>query len=246
MEQDVDIDAAVEWTMFGVFWTNGQICSSTSRLLVHKDVAERVLTRLVEVVKTIHVGDPFSDANPSMGPLVSAGQYSRVMDFVKSGIAEGARLLVGGKKPDGKSKGFFLEPTVFVDVKPHMRIWKEEIFGPVLSVMTFEDEAEALRLANDSSFGLGAAILSGNQERCDRFVRAFKSGIVWVNCSQVLFTVSPLKIQPCFCNAPWGGVKKSGIGRDLGEFGLSSFLEVKQVTTYRSSDPWGWFIKGKL
>jgi len=118
-----------------------------------------------------------------------------------------------------------------------MTIWREEIFGPVLSVMTFKTEEEALRLANNTTYGLGAAIMSADKERCDRFVKGFRAGIVWVNCS-----------QPCFVQCPWGGVKQSGIGRELGTWGLDNYLEVKQVTQYVVPEPgkWGWFIKSKI
>eukprot|EP01094_Clydonella_sp_ATCC50884_P019491 TRINITY_DN381_c0_g2_i1.p1 TRINITY_DN381_c0_g2~~TRINITY_DN381_c0_g2_i1.p1 ORF type:complete len:117 (+),score=23.32 TRINITY_DN381_c0_g2_i1:403-753(+) len=116
-----------------------------------------------------------------------------------------------------------------------MDIWTQEIFGPVLSARTFKTEAEAIRLANDSEYGLGAAVLSDSKERRDRVARKFRSGIVWVQCS-----------QPCFCQAPWGGMKRSGIGRDLGQYGLDRFLEVKQVTEYVSANPWGWFIPSKM
>jgi len=118
-----------------------------------------------------------------------------------------------------------------------MTIWKEEIFGPVLSVMTFKTEEEAIYLANNTIFGLGAAIMSKNKERCERFVKAFRAGIVWINCS-----------QPCFFQAPWGGMKRSGIGRELGRWGLENYLEVKQVTSYQIEKPgqWGWFIKSKF
>ncbi len=120
--------------MCGVFWANGQICSSTSRLLVQDTVAEKILSRLAEETKKIYVGDPFTEKDPSMGPLVSKGQYERVMRFVETGKKEGATVLVGGKRPDHQKVGYFLEPTIFTSVKPHMTIWNEEIFGPVLSV----------------------------------------------------------------------------------------------------------------
>jgi betaine-aldehyde dehydrogenase len=234
---DVDIVEAVEWIMFGVFWTNGQICSSTSRLLIHEKIAPAVLKRLAEEASKIYVGDPFSEKDPSMGPLVNEAQYKRVMEFVRIGQQEGATLLCGGKRPSHAQAGYFLEPTVFVNVKPNMTIWKDEIFGPVLSVMTFKTEEEALHLANDTSYGLGAGVMSQNKERCDRFAKAFRAGIVWVNCS-----------QPCFVQAPWGGFKRSGVGRELGRWGLENYLEVKQVTSYQVQKPgqWGWYVKSKM
>jgi len=234
---DVDIVEAVEWIMFGVFWTNGQICSSTSRLLIHEKIAPAVFKRLSEEVAKIYVGDPFTEKDPSMGPLVNDVQYKRVLEYIRIGKEQGATLLCGGKRPSHVKDGYFVEPTVFINVKPNMTIWKEEIFGPVLSAMTFKTEEEAIHLANDTIYGLGAGIMSKNEARCERFVKSFRAGIVWVNCS-----------QPCFCQAPWGGMKRSGNGRELGRWGLENYLEVKQVTSYQVQKPgqWGWFIKSKM
>jgi len=230
--EDVDVPVAVEWIMFGAFWTNGQICSSTSRVLIDHRIAPAVLERLREEVAKIHVGDPYSDKDPSMGPLVSKSQYDKVLRYIDSGVAQGARILTGGGRPVDRDVGYYVCPTVFVDVSPAMQIWREEIFGPVVCVSTFTSEADAMRQANDTDFGLAAAVLSKDSARCRRVARAFRAGIVWVNCS-----------QPCFAQAPWGGVKKSGLGRDLGKHGLDAFLEVKQITEYRSDKPWGWYIK---
>eukprot|EP00027_Filamoeba_sp_ATCC50430_P003947 CAMPEP_0168557106 /NCGR_PEP_ID=MMETSP0413-20121227/9240_1 /TAXON_ID=136452 /ORGANISM="Filamoeba nolandi, Strain NC-AS-23-1" /LENGTH=509 /DNA_ID=CAMNT_0008588099 /DNA_START=54 /DNA_END=1583 /DNA_ORIENTATION=- len=234
---DVDLTEAVEWTMFGCFWTNGQICSATSRLLIHEKIAKTFLEKLAQEAKKITVGDPFIENDPSMGPLVSEAQWKKVLGYVEKGKKEGATLLTGGKRPDNLKTGYFLEPTVFVNVNENMSIWKEEIFGPVLSVMTFKTEEEAIRLANNTSYGLAAGVMSKDQSRCDRLAKQFRSGIVWINCS-----------QPCFVQCPWGGMKQSGIGRELGPWGLDSYLEVKQVTSYvvQESGKWGWFIKSKL
>lgn len=123
-----------------------------------------------------------------------------------------------------------MAPTIFTDVPTDARIWREEIFGPVLAVRTFDDEAEALSIANDSEFGLAGAVITKDPARAERVARALEAGVVWVNCS-----------QPTFAEVPWGGVKQSGIGRELGVWGINSFLEVKQVTERRSAEPWGWF-----
>lgn len=172
------------------------------------------------------------------------------MRYIELGKKEGATLLCGGKRPAGLTKGYFVEPTVFTNVKEYMTIWKEEIFGPVLSVtsmhwlffdsiqvMTFKTEEEAIRLANNTEYGLAAAVMSKDRARCDRLAKAFRAGIVWINCS-----------QPCFCQNPWGGFKRSGIGRDLGKWGLEGYLEVKQITSYEVKNPgeWGWYIKSKM
>lgn len=226
---DAEIDKVVEWIMFGCFWTNGQICSSTSRLLLEASVADRVLQRLKGHAERLRILDPLNPES-QMGPVVNKLQYEKVLRYIDQGKRQGASLLTGGKRPEGFASGYYLQPTVFVNVRPDMAIWREEIFGPVLSVMTFETEEQALSLANDSDYGLAAAIISKDAERNARFSRRFRSGIVWINCS-----------QPCFCHAPWGGVKLSGIGRDLGTFGLEKYLEVKQVTSYNTSDAWGWY-----
>jgi betaine-aldehyde dehydrogenase len=125
-----------------------------------------------------------------------------------------------------------MEPVVFADVPADAYIWNEEIFGPVVCVRAFDDEVEAVRSANDSRFGLAAAVMSRDLARCERVARALRAGIVWINCS-----------QPTFTEAPWGGYKQSGIGRELGEWGLNNYLETKQITRYDSDKPWGWYIK---
>ncbi|CAN1179818.1 Aminoaldehyde dehydrogenase ALDH10A8, chloroplastic [Linum perenne] len=227
--EDVDLDKAAEWTAFGCFWTNGQICSATSRLLVHESIATEFLDRLVKWVKNIKISDPFEEGC-RLGPVVSAGQYEKVMKFISTAKSEGATILTGGDRPKHLKKGFFIEPTIITDVTTSMEIWKEEVFGPVLCVKTFSTEDEAIDLANDTRYGLAAAVISNDEERCDRVSKAFRSGIVWVNCS-----------QPCFCQAPWGGLKRSGFGRENGEWGMDSYLSVKQVTKYISNDPWGWY-----
>jgi betaine-aldehyde dehydrogenase len=250
---DVDIDTAVEWLMFGIFWTNGQICVATSRAIIHSSILPAVLAKLKEQTSKIHVGDPFCEQNPSMGPLVNRDQHAKVMAYIEGAKAQGATLVCGGKRPDSCPKGFYVEPTVFI-ANTSMTIWKEEIFGPVLSIVTFETEAEAIALANASDFGLAAAVLSSDVGVQQRVAKAMRCGIMWINCS-----------QPAFCCVPWGGLKKSGacgvprvcecepadgldagIGRDLGEEGFKAYLETKQVVTYLSSEPWGWFNKSKL
>lgn len=227
--EDAEVDKAVEWAMFGCFWTNGQICSSTSRLLVHESIAPAFCAQLKRRAESIKVCDPLVE-DCRLGPLVSEAQYQKVLAFVESGKAEGALLLTGGRRPPRLPRGYFLEPTVFTDVTPSMRIWNEEIFGPVLSVATFSSEAEAVARANDTRYGLGAAVIGADVARCARVAAALEAGIVWVNCS-----------QPCFCQAPWGGTKDSGFGRELGPFGLEAFLSVKQVTTYVSEKKWDWY-----
>ncbi|XP_071731655.1 aminoaldehyde dehydrogenase 2, peroxisomal-like [Rutidosis leptorrhynchoides] len=226
---DVDIDKAVEWTLFGCFWTNGQICSATSRLIVHESIAKKFLDKLVKWAKNIKISDPLEEGC-RLGPVVSAGQYEKVLKFVETAKSEGATILSGGQRPQHLKSGFYIEPAIISDVTTSMQIWKDEVFGPVLCVKTFSTEEEAIELANDTQYGLGAAVISKDLDRCDRVTKAFEAGIVWVNCS-----------QPCFSQAPWGGKKRSGFGRELGEWGLDNYLSVKQVTRYISNDPWGWY-----
>ncbi|KAH9775986.1 Betaine aldehyde dehydrogenase 1 [Citrus sinensis] len=227
--EDVDLDKAVEWTIFGCFWTNGQICSATSRLLVHESIAAEFLERMVKWIKNIKISDPLEEGC-RLGPVVSRGQYEKVLKFISNAKSEGATILCGGARPEHLKKGFFVEPTVITDIATSMQIWREEVFGPVLCVKAFSTEDEAIELANDTRYGLGAAVISKDLERCDRVSKAFQAGIVWINCS-----------QPCFSQAPWGGKKHSGFGRELGEWGLDNYLSVKQVTQYVSDEPWGWY-----
>ncbi|RQR55161.1 aldehyde dehydrogenase family protein [Burkholderia sp. Bp9126] len=228
---DSDLDAAVEWIMFGIFWNQGEVCSATSRVLVERSLYAPLLARLDQETRRITIGDGLRDG-VLLGPLVSRGQYDKVRDAVARGKAEGARLVTGGERPAHLDKGYFLEPAVFADVPEDSWIWREEIFGPVVCVRPFDDEADAVRAANDSRFGLAAAVMSSDLARCERVARALRAGIVWINCS-----------QPTFTEAPWGGYKQSGIGRELGEWGLNNYLEIKQITRYDSDAPWGWYIR---
>jgi betaine-aldehyde dehydrogenase len=152
--------------------------------------------------------------------------------MVDAARAEGIEILVGGATPPGSGKGYFFEPTILVDVPTDSTIWREEVFGPVVCVRSFTDEQEAIRLANDTRYGLAAAIMSKDLPRCERVAAALRAGIVWINCS-----------QPTFTELPWGGYKKSGIGRELGRWGLSGYLETKQITRFVGDEPWGWYIK---
>jgi betaine-aldehyde dehydrogenase len=228
---DADLEQVVEWVMFGIFWNQGQVCSATSRLIAERPIAGRLLDRLAEEAAKISIGNGL-DEGTLLGPLVSRSQYEKVLGYIESGKKE-ARLVCGGGRPPGFNAGYYVEPTIFADVPPTARIWNEEIFGPVLSVATFDAEDEALALANTSEFGLAAAVMTQDLDRAARVADRLEAGVVWINCS-----------QPNFLEPPWGGMKKSGIGRELGTWGLMNYLEPKQITAYQSRDPWGWYLKG--
>ncbi|WP_173933855.1 aldehyde dehydrogenase family protein [Chelativorans sp. Marseille-P2723] len=228
---DADIEQAVEWIMFGIFWNQGQVCSATSRVLIEAPIYDRVMARLCQAAKEIRIGNGLDDG-VLLGPLVSRGQYDKVVAAIEAAVKAGARIAIGGKRPEGLDKGYYLEPTILTEVPLDSAAWREEIFGPVLCVRPFETEAEAIELANDSRFGLAAAVMSQDEARAERVAAAFRAGIVWINCS-----------QPTFTEAPWGGYKTSGIGRELGRWGLENYLEVKQITRYASKKRWGWYLK---
>ncbi len=227
---DSNLDEAVEWIMFGVFWNQGEVCSSTSRVLVEEDIYEELLARLKEETKKITIGDGMGDG-VLLGPVVNEAQYKKVLGYISKGIEDGARLIAGGDQKI-RDTGYFIAPTIFADVDETSTIWREEIFGPVVCIKPFKEESEAIRMANDSEFGLAAAVMSKDDARCERVARAFRAGIVWINCS-----------QPTFVEAPWGGYKKSGIGRELGRWGLNNYLETKQITRFDGNKPWGWYLK---
>lgn len=229
---DSDIEKAVEWIMFGIFWNQGQVCSATSRVLVERPLYAPLLARLVEEAQKITIGDGLTPGT-LLGPLVNKGQYEDVLRHIARAVEQGASVATGGKRPAGRDTGFYLEPTVLTDMALDSDAWVEEIFGPVVCIRPFDTEDEAVRLANDSRFGLAAAVMSADDARCERVAAAFRAGIVWINCS-----------QPTFTEAPWGGYKQSGIGRELGRWGLDNYLETKQITRLVSDQPWGWYLKG--
>ncbi|WP_457790759.1 aldehyde dehydrogenase family protein [Pseudomonas sp. PL-6] len=228
---DSDIEAAVEWIMFGIFWNQGQVCSATSRVLVQRELYAPLIERLKQEAEKVRIGNGMEEG-VLLGPLVNKSQYDKVREAIVRGREEGAKLVYGGERPAGFAKGFYLQPTIFADVPEDSWIWNEEIFGPVVCIRPFDDEAEALRSANNSRFGLAAAVMSKDLPRAERVARKLRAGIVWINCS-----------QPTFTEAPWGGYKQSGIGRELGEWGLNNYLETKQITRYDSEQPWAWYIK---
>jgi betaine-aldehyde dehydrogenase len=227
---DSDVEKAVEWIMFGIFWNQGQVCSATSRVLVEAPLYERLLARLVEEAGKIKIGDGLAE-DTLLGPLVNQGQFDRVLGSIDRARAAGTTIACGGRA-EAINKGYFVAPTILDGPALDSEAWTEEIFGPVLCIRAFDTEEEAVRLANDSRFGLAAAVMSADDERAERVAKAFRAGIVWINCS-----------QPTFNEAPWGGYKQSGIGRELGRWGLANYLETKQITKFVTDEPWGWYLK---
>ena len=228
---DSDIEKAVEWIMFGIFWDQGQVCSAP-RVFWSKPVSTMPSFRaLCEEAAKIKIGNGMEDGT-LLGPIVSKGQYDKIVSAIDRARIDGATVSYGGARPTGLNSGYFLEPTVLTDMSEDSYVWKEEIFGPVVCVKPFKDEDDAIRMANDSRFGLAAAVMSKDVIRAERVAEAFRAGIVWVNCS-----------QPTFVEAPWGGYKQSGIGRELGHWGLSNYLETKQITRFNGNEPWGWYIR---
>ncbi|GAA6056126.1 hypothetical protein JCM3770_006007 [Rhodotorula araucariae] len=213
--EDADLDEAASWGSFGLFFNAGQCCAAGSRIFVQESVYNAFLEKLTANVKALKFGDSFA-ADTFAGPLTSKQQYDRVTAHIKSGKDEGATVHLGGNRIG--SEGFFIEPTVFTDVEPNMRIAQEEIFGPVLVVQRFKDEEELIAKANDSIYGLAAAVFSKDISRCFRVAHALQAGTVWVNCYNVL------SLQ-----VPYGGWKQSGFGKELSTDAISNYTAVKAI-----------------
>ncbi len=228
---DFDVDQAVNYAAFGTFIGAGQTCICSSRHLVQRTIYKEFVEKLAAKAKGIRVGDPFAKTT-QMGPVVSARQRQRVLDFVEIGLAEGAWLVAGGGVPEHlkDSGGFYVEPTVFADVTPEMRIAREEVFGPFTVILPFDTEEEALRIANDSQYGLAAAVRTNNVARALRFAEDLEAGIIWINDHHRVDAASP-----------WGGVKDSGIGREFGQEAFDHYFYTKAVMVNKSSDRFDWF-----
>ncbi|MBL4954496.1 aldehyde dehydrogenase family protein [Neobacillus sp. YIM B02564] len=228
---DADFEVAVDYALFGIFSGAGQVCSAGSRILVEESIYDKFVARFVERAKKIKVG-PGNDPATEMGPLVSAQHLEKVLHYIELGKQEGATVACGGNRivKSGLEKGYFVEPTVFVDVKQDMRIVQEEIFGPVCVIQKFKDEAEAIKLANGTVYGLAGGVFSNDGAKALRVIKSLRAGITWIN-----------SYHPTYNEAPWGGYKQSGIGRSLGTFGLEEFQEIKQININLQVEPVGWF-----
>jgi aldehyde dehydrogenase (NAD+) len=218
---DADVKEAVKACFWGIFGNKGEVCNAGSRVLVHEKMYEEFVGALVDRAKRMVVGDPL-DPRTEMGAQVSAQQLKTILGYVDAGREQGAKLLIGGARDDAgaKAKGNFMQPTVFGDVQPQMKIAQEEIFGPVLSCIRVPDESAAIEVANGTMYGLAAAIWTKDVAKAHAIAKRIKSGVVWINCFNEFDDA-----------APFGGYKQSGWGRDLSPHALDGYLNVKAVWT---------------
>ncbi|HKZ00619.1 MAG TPA: betaine-aldehyde dehydrogenase [Pyrinomonadaceae bacterium] len=231
---DADLEQAVNGAMMGIFFNQGQVCCAGSRLFVEEGVKDEFLTKLKEKSQKIVVGDP-ADKSTQMGPQVSQEQLERIKSYVTIGREEGAGVYCGGETPklDGAlQQGYFFQPTILTEVKNQMRVAQEEIFGPVVSVLTFKDEDDLIKQANETIYGLSAGIWTRDITRAHRFAREIKAGVVWINTFNMFNAASP-----------FGGYKQSGYGREMGKHALELYTQVKSVWVDLSGKPIGWFGK---
>ncbi len=212
---DADIDMSVDGAVYAAFYHQGQCCEGGTRLLVQEKIYDEFIEKLKNKISLMKTGDPM-DKTSDCGPVVNKKQFDSVMNYIKIGKEEGAEILTGGKGTD--TTGFYIEPTVFINVNNKMRIAQEEIFGPVLVVIKFSDDDEAVSIANDSIFGLGGAVWSGDDERAMKIAKRLRTGTVWINEYHLLSD-----------RAPFGGYKQSGIGREFGPEGIKEYTEAKHI-----------------
>lgn len=227
---DADFEGAVEWAMIGIFFNQGEVCSAGSRIIIEESIKDKFVQRLKERAEAITIGNPLD--NPDMGPLVSEDHMNKVLNYIEIGKKEGATLVCGGYRyTEGEcAKGYYVKPTIFDNCTSDMTIVKEEIFGPVVTIQTFKTEEEAIRLANDTIYGLAGAVFTSDVSRALRVIKEIRAGITWINC-----------YNPTFNEAPWGGYKMSGIGRELGVHGLEEYQEIKQININLTPGTVGWY-----
>ena len=218
---DADLELAIPGILLGVFFHSGQVCEASTRVLVHESIYDVVVEQLAETSKKIRLGNPLNPAT-GMGPVISESQMGKVLGYIQSGIDEGARLVCGGKRATGTEvdNGYFIEPTIFADVTNDMKIAREEIFGPVLAVIKYSSEEEAIEIANDTIYGLSGGVWSRDVNKANEIATKIKAGTIWINDWHVFRN-----------DAPFGGYKQSGIGRELGMQVFNEYTELKNITT---------------
>lgn len=226
---DADFETAVDMALTAVFLHSGQVCSAGARLLVEDSLHDRFVDEVVRRASAIRLGGPF-DEQAQTGPLISAAHLAKVEAYVAGGLAEGAVLRCGGARPEGLDQGFYYLPTVLDDCVASMSVVQEESFGPVLTVERFADEDEAVRLANDTIYGLAGAVWTRDEAKAARMASRLRLGTVWIN-----------DYHPYVPQAEWGGFKQSGTGRELGPAGLAEYREPKHIWRNTSPAPQGWF-----
>ncbi|KPC69280.1 aldehyde dehydrogenase family protein [Laceyella sacchari] len=224
---DADLEAAVNGAVFGIYYNTGQSCEARSRLLIHEDIYDAFIERFIEKTKQLRLGDPFSEET-HVGAVISQAQWDTIHSYVQAAEAEGARVLCGGKRPEGKEfeRGHWYLPTLIGDVTNDMRVAQEEIFGPVVVAIKFKDEQEAIRLANDTVYGLAAAVWTRDHALAHRVTGQLKAGVIMVN--------NPFSTFP---GLPFGGYKQSGFGRELALESLDLYMETKSVLSYVGPKP---------
>jgi aldehyde dehydrogenase (NAD+) len=212
---DADIEQAVNWAAFGIFWNHGQTCTAGSRIYVQEGIYDEFFKLFMEKTRSLKIGDPFAP-DTFQGPQVSEIQFNRIMSYIESGKAAGAKVEIGGERHG--TEGYFIKPTIFTNVDPSMKIVQEEIFGPVCVVIKFKDEEDVIKQANDTFYGLAAAIFTQNLNRAINTAHRLKAGTAWINC-----------VNSFNSNVPFGGFKQSGIGRECGDYALTNYTAVKAV-----------------
>ena len=228
---DADPDVALEFAMFAIFAGQGEVCSAGSRLILERKIADAFLPRLAAASRKIVVGDGLAPET-EMGPMITQAHMERVLGYIEVGTAEGAQLICGGHRMSEPAliRGNFIAPTIFANTRPDMRIVREEIFGPVQCVQLFDTEEEAVSLANDTPYGLAGGVFTSDGAKGLRVLRSLRAGVTWLN-----------SYHPTFNEAPWGGYKQSGWGRELGTAGLDEYLETKQINVCLAPQRLGWF-----